>query len=413
MKKVKDYSKRLVQYLKFNHEFKSTINSSSGFFESSHTKSEKVCKRKIEWKVSQLSDESCYFPNCSIVRFEQEYPHLSKIWQFTGIYLVEWREDARGTGGFYVPNKSWFTVSYVIVFFLLLLGIIMGIITGTNFTNDNKVALQDVLEMGFLVFTVSVVPSIQAYSMKLLLFALPEVMSTIGRISYLLKDYRPPNHTFVFMCSLGVLNEKFANSVKEYKKRGFNKNCWVVWVPSAAIVVSIVIVTIVLITTILISVVDNSCLTAELEAYIVISTTCLIHPINLTVFSLFLFGWAENIYEALGRKFLELIKKNSSVSFTYKRLDNKMLLEDISEFQQLLDDFVYLTRDIHSRFSKFILSISLFTFVSIALFSCIKLFKDLRMILFLGPLFESFYFSAVMCSGAERVVDQVINSSLY
>lgn len=356
-----------------------------------------AAKRKIT--ISKLQTRNSTDTPIYILRFDQEYKRYYQVLRWMGINVTDWMgDDAEGT---YVAVPRLLMIAYAYLLVMVVLGTSITIFSVILDGNENH-NFHDFVQASGLLFSVSIVPSIQVYSIKLIFQSAPKFMIELGILHYHTLLDQPDPTPIKHLLTFGILSKKHSTCLK---KRTTGLHDTAIKLPFIMIVISVGILILGFVISIILTV-DSSVLADDWESFVIFTTTCIIFPIIFTVSTLLMINHLETVYHSLYRRFISTTRKNIQLEGKNVQ-DLKKWIKDIEQILILLKLLIRTIEKAQDKFLRFIVSICLFTYLILALMCCVRLFKNVQMIIFLVPLFMSIYLTAVLCNAAQAITNRV------
>ena len=129
--------------------------------------------------------------------------------------------------------------------------------------------------------------------------------------------------------------------------------------------------------------------------------TCAIIPQMHTIFILYLMGWIRSVYIALTVK-LNIYKDN----FVSQKDGNAKNIS-IHEVDHDLEMLLTIQRKIHDGFMKYLLSVSLLTYLAVILICSVKNLNNYENFIVFVPMVECLYMTAILGYQADCTIHEV------
>lgn len=325
--------------------------------------------------------------------FEEEAPTAMQAFRMTGLVVVKWIPDEEG--GHYEPESNAFIRRYVLNYVCIF--VIIGSCSLGYFFSDSY-SPQD-SKMGLIFCVALLCPSLQTYSLKLMFVTLPSVLPDIDRLNYFTRHHRPNINRMIDVLTLGIDKSDGKKQQTCFKEKVY----WLIPIGCIYFSLSVLFVCLIL----------GYCLTISLEKIVseipsfVMLVTLSCTPIVHSTFILFTMGWLKSVYISMHDK-LQIF--GNLLATESKEIFKNQSIHEIDHDLELLHKINYKIRD---GFMKYLLSLSLITYLTVSLTCCVRILNDYENSADLIPLVQCLYSTGILGHQADRTVEQVSVINYY
>ena len=362
--------------------------------------SHRHCKKSSENHPIGVSEARDPETNTSlpIIRFDEEFRIQFKFWRITGTCPVDWDKEKCE----YVSKRGIFVAFYCLVIMTILSCSSIAIWNGVS--SPGMVQLEELINILLIVFSGAVVPAFQAYCTKLMYTNMPELLVKMGHLTYLTREYRPKLELFREMFTFNLMTRKKSDEIQRIKsKEKITIDDVAYLLPKSTIAFSIFLVNLFTIICIAILSISRYCLQDWKFFFHLIEG--MFFPMCISSFSITIFSWMKASYEAVKIKLQHALEESKTRKPGEK--SEIFLCDTLDEVSHELTLVNSTLQEVFARILKFPISISIFTYVVIAMVCFIRLMQDYNMVFLYIPMFSSLHSILMLCYGAEKVVQQV------